>query len=319
MSKKLKGYLFVHFTDEDDSGEQIYFSISEDGLHWNDLNNGKPVLVSKVGEKGVRDPFIIKAKNENRYYIIATDLRMASGKGWDVAQYEGSRSIVIWETTDLINWSSERLVEVGIPKAGCVWAPEAIYNERTDSYLVFWASMVKEEEDENAKQRIYCSMTKDFYSFSEPLKYIEAQNHIIDTTIVRDGEYYYRISKDETTKNIKMDRCRDLLQGPFEPVVCEALEKITGVEGPAAFKFNDSDRWCLMVDQFATSGGYLPLVTKELSNGEFHTLDKGCYDMGATKKRHGSVLNIDEKEFDLLTKNYFTIDSKQMHVHGDLI
>ena len=53
-------YLFTHFIGESEHGEQIYFSLSEDGLHWNDLNNGQPVLVSDIGEKGVRDPFLIR-------------------------------------------------------------------------------------------------------------------------------------------------------------------------------------------------------------------------------------------------------------------
>lgn len=52
-------YLFVHFTGEDENGEQIYFSVSKDGLHWMDLGSG-PALVSDIGEKGVRDPFSCK-------------------------------------------------------------------------------------------------------------------------------------------------------------------------------------------------------------------------------------------------------------------
>ena len=49
---KYTGYLFVHFTSDQDNGEQIYFALSRDGLHWEDLNQGKPVLVSGIGEKG---------------------------------------------------------------------------------------------------------------------------------------------------------------------------------------------------------------------------------------------------------------------------
>jgi len=49
-----EGYLFGHFIGEGDgNGEQIYFAVSEDGLHFKDLNGGKPVLVSTIGEKGV--------------------------------------------------------------------------------------------------------------------------------------------------------------------------------------------------------------------------------------------------------------------------
>lgn len=52
----MAGYLFVHFTGEQQYGEQIYFSISRDGLHWKDLNGHRPVLYSDIGEKepGIR-------------------------------------------------------------------------------------------------------------------------------------------------------------------------------------------------------------------------------------------------------------------------
>ena len=47
----MAGYLFAHFIREQKDGEQVYFSLSKDGLHWKDLYGGKPVLISKVGEK----------------------------------------------------------------------------------------------------------------------------------------------------------------------------------------------------------------------------------------------------------------------------
>ena len=300
----LAGYLFVHFTGEHKDGEQVYFSISRDGRHWKDLNGGKPVLRSQIGEKGIRDPFIIKSIDGQKYYIIATDLRIEAEKGWEVAQYAGSKSIIIWESEDLVHWSKEWAVEVGIPGAGCVWAPEGIYNEKTGDYLVFWASMVKEGGDREAKQRIYCSTTKDFHSFSQAQKYIEKEEHIIDTTIVKDEQYYYRISKNETTKNIKIDQGEDLLEGPFQEISAPSLEGLMGVEGPAAFRVNGTKRWCLMVDQFATDGGYLPLITENLAGGEFEILPPESYHLGDTKKRHGSVLNLSNIELELLMENY---------------
>ena len=42
----------MHFIEEQPDGEQVYFSYSEDGLHWKDLNAGLPVLRSELGEKG---------------------------------------------------------------------------------------------------------------------------------------------------------------------------------------------------------------------------------------------------------------------------
>lgn len=48
----MAGYLFVHFIGEQKDGEQIYFSLSKEGLFWRDLNNSKPILCSRIGEKG---------------------------------------------------------------------------------------------------------------------------------------------------------------------------------------------------------------------------------------------------------------------------
>ena len=51
----MAGYLFSHFIGEEKDGEQIYFAVSRDGLHWKDLNAGMPVLYSHIGTCGVRD------------------------------------------------------------------------------------------------------------------------------------------------------------------------------------------------------------------------------------------------------------------------
>ena len=83
---------------------------------------------------------------------------------------------------------------------------------------MFWASMVKEAGDEASKQRIYASRTKDFHCFTPAEKFQEGENHIIDTTILKAGEFYYRFAKDETVKNIRLDRSRSLDKDSFEPV-----------------------------------------------------------------------------------------------------
>lgn len=296
-------YLFVHFTGESQDGEQIYFALSEDGMHWKDLNDRKPVLCSDVGEKGVRDPFILHSKLDGNFYIIATDLRIASGKSWEKAQHAGSTKMVVWKSEDLVNWSAPWMVDMPVQGAGCVWAPEAIFDPKRQDYLVFWASCVKEEGDSEPKQRIYCAHTKDFVTFGKPEKYIEREHHVIDTTIVEQDGVFYRFSKDETTKNIRMDKGTEL-QGGFTEVCSPRLNGLMGVEGPAAFPMGDGHTWCLLVDQFAAGLGYLPLMCSDLSSGAFTILDAEQYDMDQNTKRHGSVLKLDEEEYEHLKKAF---------------
>ncbi len=301
MQQEEKNYLFVHFTGESSEGEQIYFSVSRDGLHWQDLNNGKPVIKSCMGEMGVRDPFILRSQLDGCFYIIGTDLRIANEKGWAVAQEQGSMNMLIWQSKDLIHWSEPWSFQVDIPGAGCVWAPEAIYDSEEKAYLVIWASKVMEPGESVRKHRIYCSYTQDFAEFTKPQKYIERSHDVIDTTIIEEDGVFYRFSKDETTKNIRMD-CGRHLQGEFQEIVSESLNSIMGVEGPIAFPMQEKGIWCLMADQFAEGLGYLPLICKDLKEGIFQKAEPEQYDMGENKKRHGSILVLSEEEYERVLK-----------------
>ncbi len=297
-------YLFVYFTGEKENGEQIYFSVSRDGLHWEDLNQGSPVIVSKVCEKGVRDPYILRNEIDNRFYIISTDLRIAGGKGWDAAQSEGSRNIMVCSSGNLTEWSEIYPVNVGVEGAGCVWAPEAIYDVKEGNFLVYWASMIQLNGDVKPKHRIYSARTKDFRSFTKPEIYMERNNHVIDTTIIEYNGEYYRFSKDETDKCIIAERGRNVGSRDFEEIAAPEVNNIMGVEGPAIFKFNDREEWCLIVDRFAKNKGYLPIVTHDIASGKFRVLDDSEYDMGKAMKRHGSVLNITDREYGSLVEKY---------------
>ncbi len=292
----MAGYLFVHFTGEEKDGEQVYFSLSRDGLYWKDLNNGKPVLVSGIGEMGVRDPFLVRDSKKGKYYLISTDLRIEAGKGWQAAQMEGSRSLIVWESEDLIHWSKERACMVGVPGAGCVWAPEAVYDEDKDAFLVFWASMIRLNDETESKQRIYASYTEDFRSFSEPFIFLEKENHVIDTTIIKSNSLFYRFSKDETTKRIILESS-DELTGNYREISSPCLAEIKGIEGPECYLLPDGKTWCLIVDRFMEGKGYLPLISTDLENGDFQVLNDSQFDFGKSKKRHGGVIKIEDEEY----------------------
>ncbi|KAI7251676.1 hypothetical protein KC345_g11550, partial [Hortaea werneckii] len=289
-------YLLVHFIGEEPDGEQVYFSYSGDGLHWTDLNAGLPVLRSDLGEKGVRDPFIVRSPMEDKFYLIATDLRIASGKGWVAAKEEGSRDIIVWESPDLVDWSSPWAVTAGIPGAGNVWAPEAIYDEAADEFLMFWASATQEPYEQVRKHKIYSARTRDFRKFTAAEKYIEREDSIIDTTIIHHKGTYYRYSKDGTTNNIRVEQGTSLAGDAFTNVSAPALEAIMGLEGPQIYKFNDREEWCLIADRFAKKKGYLPLVTSDLAGGDFRVVPEDSFDLGKNKKRHGGVLPITADE-----------------------
>lgn len=303
----MSAYLFVHFSMNDKHDEEaVWFSVSKDGLNWKDLGKSSPVLKSNQGTQGVRDPFIVYDNKSEKYFIIATDLDTTGQNfSWGNAVTSGSRSLLVWESKDLIHWSELRMIEVGVEHAGCVWAPEAIFCREKDSWFVFWASNVKEEGETAPKQRIYGSFTKDFLTFSPAFKYFDADTDIIDTDIVFDQGWYYRFSKDETNKNIILERSKELISTQrYERISSELLNSFFGVEGPEAFYLEEENKWCLLVDQYRSHGGYIPLLSDDLSSGIFETAPEASYDMGIRKKRHGGVIRISDEMYEQLVHFY---------------
>ncbi|MDN3272291.1 glycoside hydrolase family 43 protein [Streptomyces sp. MA15] len=298
--EKYTGYLMAHFTGEHADGEQIYLSHSDDGRHWNDLNDGRPILRSTVGTRGVRDPALIRSPKGDRYWIIATDLHIGSGTSWGDAANRGSTSIVVWESTDLVNWSKPRLLDVAgdIPDAGNAWAPEAIYDPATDDYVVYWTT--NSTVDGLKKGRIWYARTSDFRSITTPEIYIDRPGNqgIIDTQIIEvphsaGGWRYYRASGDG---HLTIE-AGDSILGDWTRLGDLSHLGLTGsdVEGPMWAKSNDRNEWALWLDQYATGRGYMPLTSLDLgSTQNFTRVDD--YDLGGTHKRHGSILNLTKKE-----------------------
>lgn len=309
-------YFFAYFAGEGRAnGEQIYFASSKDGMNWDDLNHAEPVLTSTLGEKGVRDPFLLRSPEGDKFYLIATDLKINGGNGWEAAQNEGSQSLMVWESTDLVNWSEQRMVEVSADiDAGCTWAPEATYDSVTGEYVVYWASRVPSKDE---KQRIYYAKTRDFYTFTKPEIYIEKDESAIDTTMIEHNGTYYRYTKNEggntnelgaLTKTIFIEKGENVL-GQFTHISSESLNKADvnqWVEGPAIFQLNaddaKEDTWCLLVDNYG-AGGYYPLVTNDLESGIFTRPDTETYRM-PSYARHGTPIRITAEEYEAISVAY---------------
>lgn len=292
------GFLFVTFKGEQSPlTEQIYFVISKDGRKWETLNGAAPTLVSKVGERGVRDPYLLRSHDGKRFFLLATDLSINLNGDWSRAVRAGSKSIVIWESSNLVDWSEPRLVKVAPDDAGCTWAPEAIYNPASKNYLVFWASTT--QGDNFAKHRIWAAETKDFRTFGKPFIYIEKPTSVIDTTIAQNGKSFYRFSKDEKFKAITME-VSDNLMGSWKEISQFSLSKLVGYEGPECYRLS-SGTWCLILDHYQQGKGYEPFVTSDLAGGQFSPGEGFSLPF---RLRHGSILPLSAKEYERLVKTY---------------
>lgn len=343
-------YLFVYFpyTNAGGKDERIYFGISEDGLNFTALNNQKFILESTLGTHGLRDPFVIRSHEGDKFYLLATDLNVAPitvdgetypGRGFDVKT--GSKSIMVWESTDLVNWSEQRECPVAPANAGCTWAPEAYWDDETEQYVVFWASTIS--DDNFAKQNIYYATTTDFKEFSEPEIWIQEDGAVIDTTVVKAADgYYYRYTKNEAgstntygtpTKHVYCERSTSLLSTKWELVYKDSLEcGNIKIEGPCIYKLNDDDKenakmlaaykdidlddnediYCLIADR---NGSYIfPGISDNIASGQFGILGQSeaetaedgtkIYSMPKPTSSHGTIMPITSEEYNNLRLEY---------------
>jgi len=317
----LAGYLFSYFVGEGTAtGEQVYFGLSQgnDPLNYQNLNDNQPVLTSELGEKGLRDPFIIRSPEGDKFYQIATDLRIYDGNGWDAAQRQGSRSIMVWESTDLVSWTDQRLVEVSPETAGNTWAPEAYYDETIGAYVVFWASKLYAEDDPghtgNTYNRMMYATTRDFVTFSEAQVWVDPGYSVIDSTVMQHDGQYYRFTKDERnntsstpcSKFILAEKAAELRSTDYE-FITDCIGKANSLggginqgEGPTIFKSNTEEKWYLFIDEFG-GRGYVPFESTSLDAAEW-TMSTD-YQM-PSRPRHGTVLPVTQAEYDRLLRTY---------------
>lgn len=330
-------YLFGSFTGTEGSpmDEQIYFAVSTDGYYYTDLNHCRPVLESHIGERGERDPYLMRSAEGDKFYLLATDLSIYYRGGWGSAKATttGSRDLIIWESTDLVNWSEPRAVAVGTEDAGCAWAPEAIYNEATGEYVVYFAQSHVIDGALDKDLRIFVTTTRDFISFSEAQEYIYRADDrsIIDTSMIlaEDG-YYYRASADG---QITLERSQELF-GEWEKVTTlndlGFDQDMTGarLEGPELIRFNKKDwidgkaTYGLFTDQYAEGKGYLPVVTTNLNDADnsdhsWKKLPAGEYSFDMLKKRHGTILNLTQSEYERIKEAYGTNNKESVEKPED--
>jgi beta-xylosidase/uncharacterized protein YjdB len=316
VQQALKGYLFSYFVGEGTAeGEQVYNALSKgnDPLNWRELNGGNPVLTSTLGDKGLRDPFIIRSPEGDKFYQIATDLRIYGNGNWDASQRTGSKSIMVWESTDLVHWTDQRLVKVSPDTAGNTWAPEAYYDDELGAYVVFWASKLYAADDPNHTGNTYNKMmyatTRDFATFSEAKVWNDPGYSVIDSTMTKNGDTYYRFTKDERnntsttpcSKFITAEKSTTILNPKYAHIAdCIGKGSISQGEGPTIFKSNTENKWYLFIDEFG-GRGYIPFETTDLESGQW-TLSTG-YSF-PTRPRHGTVLPVTQAEYDRVLKAF---------------
>lgn len=312
----MQAYLFVHFRErKTPDGEQVYFGLSRDGFHWEKVNDGKPILWSYLGEKGVRDCTIIRCATDGKYRIFATDLSLAYNFkqkyhfDWPTVSHNGSKYLSMWESEDLIHWSEQKMLPLGNKDFGCLWAPDVFYDPEEGDYVLHFSS--SHASNGFGNMGIYFTRTPDFHTFTEPrLLYQKPDAGIIDSAIyVENGQYFMFLKSDHDPERIILLKAPHA-EGPYTRVKAfdESMLAIEAglYEGPTAVRLEDG-KWCLFLDYYGVPGagqGYVPFVAQTLESGRFIRSDQQfSFPYGY---KHGTIIPISIEEYDRIRNHDFT-------------
>jgi len=314
------GYLLVHHVEAPDGyGEQIYFSLSDgdDPCRWHRANGGRPVLRSDLGTTGVRDPHLVAGDGE--WFLLATDLRIYGGDdaGWDAWTRRGSRSLVVWRSTDLVQWSAPWLLEVAPPAAGMAWAPEATYDPATGEFAVTFSSSLYPADDPEhttpSYPRVLVARTRDFRTVTPARVLIDRGTGVIDTTVVPasqspDGRVH-RFSKQDVDAPDSLKLFHEagsaLDADDFEVLASRLADDLfPHVEAPLVFRDHRDGTWYLWVDQYAQRPqGYVALRTDDLASGTWQPVPAARFSLPPDTK-HGVVVPLTRERHAHLTAAY---------------
>ena len=272
------GYAAANFKGDSGNDEQIWMSSTQSSnfFSFQVRNNGNAVLANDADTGGLRDAYILRSHYGDKYYLIATDLKVyAAGAGWGNVQSHGSTKVEVYESKDLMNWTRTNGegnggITINDEYAGMTWAPEAYWDDDLNAYVVFFSSRLyndKEHTDpytnpttsHSSYAQVRYAITRDFVHFTPPSKWQDTGYARIDSTVMKIGSYYYRLTKNEedgsagnyitTGKSIFLERSKHLTAPTTESspdqdpeTGWQLLEQnLLPFEGPEFVKLNESD------------------------------------------------------------------------------
>ncbi|OYX25575.1 MAG: glycosyl hydrolase family 43 [Flavobacteriales bacterium 32-35-8] len=299
-----EAYLFAHMM-HGDYGE-LYYTVSLDGLHWQQLNDGKRVFEDYHGH-----PDIVKG-HDGRYYIVGN-------------QGDGAPSINIWVSTNLITWEKHSEFTPDLKKTPNynplqrIGAPKLFYDNASNQYVITWHTphlpATKEDPERYwASQRTLYLTSKDLKTFSEiPKRLLDWEMGTIDVLIRNEEGKYWTIIKDETYptldwvtgKTIRIASSNNLF-GPYENLSAPISPNFR--EAPMLIPSPNGKAWYLYYEQYP-GVSYGLSVAKQLEgpwyqiSGYTFFSDWDKYTMPA-KVRHGCMITISKEEYDRLIEKF---------------
>ena len=300
-----QAYLFAHMKHGDYG--HLYYTVSLDGLHWEELNQGKRVFEDYKGH-----PDICKG-HDGRYYIVGNN----SDDNLEI-HFWVSDDLVIWEKYSNYTPTLKDIPEYkdALQRLG---APKIFYDNDSKQYVLTWHTPHKngvkgDSERYWQSQRTLYVTSKDLKKFSDvPLKLFEWDMGTIDVFIRKIQGKYYAIIKDEryptvewtTGKTIRICSSDSLL-GPYsypsDPISPNFREAPMLIPSP------DGGYWYMYYEQYP-GVSYGLSISRNINgpwyqvSGNTNFADWDKYKV-PENLRHGCMITISRTEYDKLKKEY---------------
>ncbi len=327
MEGKKLSWVLSYFKGGDNSAvsNSLYLAYSTDGLHWNELNNGRPVFtIQGIGGSRIRDPFLFR-KKDGTFVLIATDWTIYGTPEAVSPDYWGNPSpyLILADSDDLITFTNVRRIKFARLSEHAVtlrrmngwkdmhcWAPEVFWDAAIQQYGVIWSGDGSLDGKNNIN-RTYINYTSDFVSFTEPEIFFELKNEgqnitEIDATMIQHAGKWYLFFKGEIddAKDIQEAYSRSLLPGSFKIMhdgkyVTRTIDQDNQgyTEGPFIIKALDEDIWYLYADFYRHDGIFGCWRTDNLENSpdKWNFLSSSEYSLPA-RVRHANTILVTEEE-----------------------
>lgn len=231
--------VFAYFSDET-AGMRL--AVSRDGLSWETVNGGEPVLRKPFGPV-FRDP-ALTAGPDGQFYVVWTT-------GW-----RDATSMGFARSRDLLRWTDVREIPLmtNTPGALNVWAPELFYDRAGRRWMAYWASSVTGRFPETRppqpswNNRMYCAFSADGMKTLGPERllydegFITNDGHLMETGGDPRGKYCLLIKKVSGVRRhgekVQIHLTfSDSLGGPYRITGGPITGGYTFCEGPTVVRF----------------------------------------------------------------------------------
>lgn len=299
-------YLFAYFNNNTTLGQQVFYAVSDDGVNFTPLNEGRPVISSDTiaHSGGVRDPHLLRSK-DGWFYLVLTDMDMSKGK-WS------NRGIIMLRSRDLIHWEHHcvyfpaRYPGKPYAQANAVWAPQTIYDPSAGKLMVYF-SLHSEKDGPFPQDAVYYAYANNDFSDLEgdPQLLFAYPYPTIDTDIVQDETGLYHLffntwggpdglqRRQYTFRNLHNQQSWTLMPGHMQP---NGLSS----EGSTAYQLTDGT-WMLSYDCFKDG---LYQFCRISPDWQQFTLVQETKTEGMFTPRHGGIIQITDDEYRLLLNNF---------------